>query len=354
MNNNGYFASMNTSEGFCSYFEEIFNSAQLDAVYIIKGGSGTGKSTTMKRIGEYFEKKGFPVERFYCSSDINSLDGIIIDNRVAVIDGTSPHTTDPKYPGAVDEIVNLSSCWDAEKLKKSKKEIIKLAYEKNTCYRKGYSFLAAAGRIKNEMKNIVLENFKYDKMRRAISRYIKQNGWKGINPYHSLRHVTSIGPDGVITFKTFENMSNRICTVKNSHGCEGVFFEAFLKQIDELNLKSVISYDPVCLGNVNSIYLPEVKTCIVMSDGSENLYDEKYKVFNMERFIDKETLVNNRSKLRFANKCYKSLIDGACDSFLDAKKCHAIVERIYSSAVNFDMVSNIADELIEKISNIII
>ena len=354
MNNNGYFASMNTSEGFCSYFEEIFNSAQLDAVYIIKGGSGTGKSTTMKRIGEHFEKEGFLVERVFCSSDISSLDGVIIDNRIAVIDGTSPHTTDPKYPGAVDEIVNLSSCWDADKLKKHKKEIIKLASEKGTCYRKGYSFLSAAGRIKREMKSIVLENFKYDKMKRAISRYIKQNGWKGLKASHTLRHITCVGPDGVTTFKTFENMSEKICTVKNSHGCEGVFFTELIKQFDEANLKSVISYDPVCPENINAVYLPDVRICIVMSDGSENPYDEKYKVFNLERFIDKETLANNRSKLRFANKCYKSLIDGACDSFADAKKCHGKIEKIYSSAVDFNIVSGIAEELIEKISNIII
>lgn len=354
MNNNGYFASMNTSEGFCSYFDEIFNSAHLDAVYIIKGGSGTGKSTTIKRIGEYFEKRGFCVERFYCSSDINSLDGVIVDNRVAVIDGTAPHTTDPKYPGAVDEIVNLSSCWDSDRLKKSKKEIIRLASEKSSCYRKGYSFLAAAGRIKKEMKNITLENFKYDKMKRAISRYIRQCGWKGVIASHTLRHVTGVGPDGVTSFKTFENMSERICTVKNSHGCECVFFEEFLKQLDDANLKCVISYDPICVGSVNAIYLPEVKACIVISDDTENLYDEKYKVFNLERFIDKETLARNRSKLRFANKCYKSLVEGACDSFSDAKKCHGMVEKIYSSAVDFDMVSKISDDLIEKISNIII
>ena len=351
MNNNGYFASMNTSEGFRSYFEEIFNSAQLDALYIIKGGSGTGKSTTMKKIGEHFEKKGFLVERFYCSSDVNSLDGIIIDSKIAVIDGTAPHTTDPKYPGAVDEIVNLSSCWDTDILKASKKEIIKLVTQKNSCYRKGYSFLSAAGKIKREMKNIVCENYKYEKMRHAVLRYIKQSGWKGTKKSKSLRHISSVGPDGVVVFKTFENMSDKICIVKNSHGCEEILFNEFIKQIDEIGLNCVISNDPICNENINAIFLPEVKTCIVMSDGTENLYDEKYKVFNMERFIDKETLGSNRTKLRFANKCYKSLIDGACDSFKDAKKIHDKVERIYSVSVDFDKVSEIAKELIERITN---
>ena len=121
--NNEYFAFMNTSEGFRSFFDDIFDPVVLDAYFIIKGGSGTGKSTIMKKIGDYFEKRGHLTERFCCSSDINSLDGVLIDGRIAVIDGTAPHTTDPKYPGAVDEIINLSECWDKAKLKNRKKEI---------------------------------------------------------------------------------------------------------------------------------------------------------------------------------------------------------------------------------------
>ena len=60
MNKNSYFASMNTSDGFKSYFDTVFDPSVLSSLYIIKGGSGTGKSTILDIvlcIAKHDEKK---------------------------------------------------------------------------------------------------------------------------------------------------------------------------------------------------------------------------------------------------------------------------------------------------------
>ena len=47
-----------------------------------------------------------------CSSDNNSLDGIVIPKlKIAILDGTA-HVVDPVFPGVVDEIINLGQFWD--------------------------------------------------------------------------------------------------------------------------------------------------------------------------------------------------------------------------------------------------
>ena len=106
-----YFAAANTEAGFVSWFDDIFNARDIDFTYIIKGGSGTGKSTLMKKVAAKAEKLGGACERYYCSSDTASLDGVIAKMpsgaRIAMLDGTAPHTHDPKYPGAADAIINL-------------------------------------------------------------------------------------------------------------------------------------------------------------------------------------------------------------------------------------------------------
>ena len=43
-----FFASMNTANGFQSYFKEIFDPKQYNRSYILKGGPGSGKSSLMK------------------------------------------------------------------------------------------------------------------------------------------------------------------------------------------------------------------------------------------------------------------------------------------------------------------
>ena len=66
---------------------------------ILKGGPGVGKSTFMKKVGKYFEAIGVNVEYHWCSSDNNSLDGVVIgDHTVCLLDGTAPHIVDPQFP----------------------------------------------------------------------------------------------------------------------------------------------------------------------------------------------------------------------------------------------------------------
>ena len=43
-----FFASANGYTGFRSYFDEIFDSRDYTAIYVLKGGPGTGKSTLLK------------------------------------------------------------------------------------------------------------------------------------------------------------------------------------------------------------------------------------------------------------------------------------------------------------------
>ena len=119
---NSYFLGANTSAGFRHCAEDVLNSA--NRLFIIKGGPGTGKSRLMNEVALAAESRNMTLERYYCSSDPASLDGIYIcDLGVCIIDGTAPHERDPRYPGAIDEIVNLSEFWDAGVLQNEKNKI---------------------------------------------------------------------------------------------------------------------------------------------------------------------------------------------------------------------------------------
>ena len=70
-----------------------------------------------------------------CSSDPDSLDGVIFPQiRACIADGTSPHVIEPRFPGAVEELVNLGDYWDAEQLRVHA-EGIRAAALKNSAYR---------------------------------------------------------------------------------------------------------------------------------------------------------------------------------------------------------------------------
>ena len=64
-----YFLGANSPGGFYSLYDQLIDPAEADAVFILKGGPGCGKSTLMKR-----------------------LDAILLpEKKTAIVDGTAPH-----------------------------------------------------------------------------------------------------------------------------------------------------------------------------------------------------------------------------------------------------------------------
>lgn len=86
------FPGGNTSYGFFSYYDYILPQDEAERIFCIKGGPGVGKSTFMKKIGEQFLSMGYDVEFMHCSSDSDSIDGVVIPaKKTALLDGTAPH-----------------------------------------------------------------------------------------------------------------------------------------------------------------------------------------------------------------------------------------------------------------------
>lgn len=187
----------NTTEGFYSFYKSGLNT--MERIFVLKGGPGTGKSTLMKKIAYNLTERGYDVEMWQCSSDNDSIDGVIVPVlKIAVVDGTAPHVVDPMYPGAVDEIINLGDHWNREMLHESKAEIIRLtsaisasfneAYEKLAEYKKIYDEFAVKNtvgekRITSYANDVIGEIFSEDlaKVSHFFASAVTPNGWTGYN-----------------------------------------------------------------------------------------------------------------------------------------------------------------------------
>lgn len=96
MPNIQYFLGGNTPLGFYSLYHQLSDPAKHQAVYILKGGAGCGKSSLMRRVGRHAQAAGLQVVEVPCSGDPDSLDAILLpDRRAAIVDGTAPHGTAP-------------------------------------------------------------------------------------------------------------------------------------------------------------------------------------------------------------------------------------------------------------------
>ena len=86
-----YFLGANSPSGFYSLYSELLPPETAQAIYILKGGPGCGKSTLMRKIGERMEQEGLETEYILCSGDPDSLDALVLPRlRAAIVDGTAP------------------------------------------------------------------------------------------------------------------------------------------------------------------------------------------------------------------------------------------------------------------------
>lgn len=93
------------------------------------------------------------MEYTLCSGDPDSLDAILLPRLgVAIVDGTAPHVVEPKYPGAVEEYVNLGRAYQREGLQEVKGELMSCMTGYKACYQRAYRCLGAAAAIQEDLK----------------------------------------------------------------------------------------------------------------------------------------------------------------------------------------------------------
>ena len=152
----------------------------------------------------------------------------------------------------------------------------------------------------------------------------------------------------------FESLAEKKCVLLNADGFEQVIYSVFLKNAKEYGKDCLISYDPLVPYSVNGLYFPEEKLSITNYDGKlhGDVDYDKYKIFNAERFINKDIYASNRSKLRFSYKCMNSLISESVKYLKEASETHKTLEAIYKEYMNYDFIGQYKNDIVQDILSI--
>ncbi len=339
-----YFAAANSYKGFVSYFNDIFNSSDYDRIYVLKGGPGTGKSSFMKKAENYFFDKENETEAIYCSSDPDSLDGIIVargDTKIAVLDGTAPHERDAVVPGAIDEIINLGDCWDTKLLRAVSEKISDLNNEKGEAYKTAYAYLKIAGGANEEIKKVIFRNF--DKISAINSiKKLAETHFRFNDKKETRRLISSFGKRGIYRLDTIGNLSSSVLSVGGdmAHAYHYITLLADYLERSNADITNFI----FALDNTLSEAVASGGVAVVYGN-SDNCYT------NADTFY-KNNLVDNE-KIKEACVIRELALKEAQRWFSIASDLHFRLEDIYSRAMYFDKINVIFDEKRCEMENII-
>lgn len=342
-----FFASANTYFGFKSYFGEIFSSQDYDRIFVLKGGPGTGKSTLLKKVCDDFDVDDFNVERFRCSSDENSLDGVLIEKngkRVAVIDGTAPHERDAVIPGSVDTLVNLGEAIDNEVMTKRKNEVLELNKKKKLSYLKAYDNLYKSSVFYTNIKAELTSRLNVGDVKRECETLAAL-----VNPSKSnasgIRLLGAFSKRGRTFLDALSCSASRCLKLSGAYGCETVFltcFADFLVKIGVPFIKIISALDPE---STEGIYF-DLDDVLIVRASDESSYFDTRKLFGINK---KSALHDELNALDLGMKTFE---DNAKEALVEASKYHFGLEDIYKSAVDFKIIDKKYEYIKEGISKI--
>jgi hypothetical protein len=347
-----YFPGGNTPQGFFSYYKYL--PYRTEHTFIIKGGPGTGKSTFMKRIGKELIEQGYDIEYHWCSSDNNSLDGLVVPElNITIFDGTAPHMLDPVYPGAVEEIINVGAFWDSTHLQTYKKEIISLTNLIKRRFQQVYRYLKSAKQIYDDWKEYYTINLDLDQANQKTREIL--NSFPTNRKYQKgpVRHLfgSALTPEGPVEY--LNNLTEEIKNLYFIKGEPGTGKSTLINYIaEELNKNG---YYVLCLhrpfepDKLDGIIIPEIDTAIITTSPPFNIEPgSRFKLIDMMGCLN-EGNSKYHGEIASTVSIFDKLVFQANQYLKLAKKAHDELEEYYIRAMDFDGLEEMRRDFMKKI-----
>lgn len=353
------FLGGNTCQGFYSFYDYMVG-PDVARKYILKGGPGVGKSVFMKNIAAELSSKGYAIEYCWCSSDNNSLDGIVIDQgKICLVDGTAPHVIEPNYPGAVDEVIDLGQFWSASPLVAKRGKIITLTQNVSRCFKRAYYRLKEANCAYGELKSYYQEVVDDEAVYRNIVALGEDFIPKDPMPKGSVRHLFpgAITPQGIVSkLDSIIDKDMSLFAVTGSPG-SGVksLFEHVLHLITVNKIAAEVYHNPFNPDEIDVIILPSAKSALIdlsdfFYDYSSQIPSNKYKrQLDFNLFINEEHLAPYAKYIDAAHNRIEIGIQDAVNFIAQAKNLHDELEGCYIPAMDYAAVDAYRQELTSKI-----
>lgn len=340
-----FFLGANSNIDFVSYFKQLQEQNSSMQLLILKGGPGSGKSSLMKRVASFAEKKGHKLEIIPCASDPDSLDAVIdYTADFAIMDGTAPHTEDPSLPGARHHIIYTGDLWDCAKLYENGENIRLLNDSIADCHRSAGAYIKAAAALLDENIRYAEKFLNKEKAAAFAADMIKKvhSGKKGREKKRLLSAV-SVGEIKLFS-ETPYSLADKIYIIEDKWGAAADFI-----------LKAI--YNVAKLDGEPLIYCP----CSVMPDKCHHLIFPESRVALLTqncflRFGDGEkinggdfyTRMPLTEDMETRLKSAKKLLPHACSMVREAKNLHDELEAYYVDAMDFSRMDEFFDDIIER------
>ena len=356
----------NTPEGFFSYYHYILSQREAEKIVVIKGGPGVGKSTFMKKIGDTMLQDGHDVDFMHCSSDNNSLDGIVIrDKRIAMIDGTAPHVVDPINPGAVDSIIHLGDYWNEDGIRENREALISNNERIKSVFSRVYNYLAAAGKMYDNLCSIYESAIDHGELYKITAQIIGDElAHKEISSKQGdikKYFASAITPNGFEHYlDTLVAGYKKIYLIKAPVGVSSErLLNLFMEGAVYRGFRAEGYYCPMKPSTkLEHLLIPQLGLAFITSNQyhtvNASALDAEVISIELGSIIRRDTIRYQENILEDSKAKMEELLDMAVVCLTQAKKEHDDLEKYYIPNMDFLKIDELRRDLTQKFSQWII
>ena len=342
-----YFLGSNTKYGFYSYFRNIILPKNGAKLYIIKGGPGSGKSTLLKRLRDTFLKNNDILEEFYCSTDINSLDGLYNKTKnVAFLDATAPHIVNAVYPGAFEILINTQDGFDNKKLGYNFKTIKELSTKIDAAHKRATNLIKSAEILREQVYFIAEKYLNLDVVNTMcdLLPFWRMLNKKGDKKIRLLSAVSS----GKIAFlqDSLKDYKLKYLIADNYGPAANALIEKIEQKASSLNLERILSPCSINPNRLEHLLFADKTVCFTCGNMYHKYYQENLQV--LDGFYLPFSL-EDLNIIEASNKQSTELISLATKQVQKAKILHDELEKIYIKAMDFTIIDTLYNKIINEI-----
>lgn len=346
----------NSKDGFVSLFEKLRIENKELKIYAVKSGPGCGKNTCIRKLSEVFAGETGICEYIYCSSDPASLDGVVIhDKNLAVLDGTSPHVYDPKFPGAEGGYIALPGFLRPETLAEKYPRLLSLDRRSASHYSQAYKLINASHQIDTTIKDELSRAVPAQRLlKRALgiaTREIPKKGGSGRKLMRFLDGITPIGE--VCLHETVSALAEKIYIFYDSYGFSAPMLELISDYALQHGHTVYKCMSPVDTETVRHLIIPELSLAFVSAYGKCPLSDIAHRSVRIDAAIDKEFFMGCKGRIKLLSKISQSLLDDAVSEIAAAHSLHDEMEALYKEHVNIKALDKHFSETVESIKKLL-
>jgi hypothetical protein len=308
----------------------------------------------MKRIGNEMVERGYDVEFMHCSSDNNSLDGVVIPSiSIALLDGTAPHVVDPKTPGAIDEIINLGDYWNEIGIRTNRESILLDTRSIGSLFARAYRYIKAAAAVYEDNEYIYqsalnmgsLNAIAYDLINKLLGdRFISKTEGR-----QRCLFASAITPDGLKNHLD----SILIGRIFELSGSPGTGAEKVIEKVKTAALESGLHvecyYCALKPEKLEHLVIPEINASITTSNKYHSIVGPALTTIDLDEYIDDAVVGKYADTLKYNDETFQNLIDRAIININSAKTIHDKMESCYIPNMDFEAIQLCWETILARI-----